>query len=150
MPSETTPKQNPFPLTKDEAELLQHYRASVVEVQRMILPLTRKMAKSHPANAVCEQDAVALQSAAALPDALNDLRKIGFDIEHSQFEMPIFLDAILDKVEQFQDLSEHDKAIVNAICCFAGCAANKASETRANNALMLDIIHDALQGEDHV
>ncbi|MFZ6747246.1 hypothetical protein ACO0LC_28860 [Undibacterium sp. JH2W] len=148
MPSKTTPEQLLSPLSKNEIQLIQAYRIMETGYHLSMLNMMKELARKYPANASSDIKANTIKET-PIPTLAN-LRAIGFDIECNQIDLEVFIESILEKVDDFRVLDEHNKRALNAICCFSGYAAQKAKEARENNELMLENIGNAMEGDCHV
>ncbi|MBC3864341.1 hypothetical protein H8K32_19780 [Undibacterium jejuense] len=137
------------PLSETEIELIQAYRAMEAGHHFQLLAMVKELAAQNP-----DKTGVAAinlkKSPSVKVEVLDDLRKFGFEIEVLQIELNVFVEAILEKTDQFNVENADNLGVINSICCFAGYASQKANEIKALQREMLAIICGTLNGGQHV
>ncbi|MFZ6688477.1 hypothetical protein ACO0K0_12090 [Undibacterium sp. SXout11W] len=136
------------PLSETEIELIQAYRAMEAGHHFQLLAMVKELAAQNP-----DKTGVAAinlkKSRTIKAEVLDDLRKFGFESEEKQIDLNVFVEAILDKIDHFDNLNLHNMGVVNSICCFAGYASQKVMEVTEIHQKMLEIIGYNLQGDRH-
>lgn len=155
MPSIRTSKQSRkeelLPLSEAEKELLKAIRVMSSDAQAHVLRIAKTFALKFPA-APASASAITEEPAFVSIDAVKKTQSLGFEIECTLFDLVVFVESILDKIDAIgiDSLDREGAAAVNAICCFAGYADKKVKEIQHTNNRILDVVGQAMRGGQHV
>lgn len=155
MPSIRTSKQSRkeelLPLSDAEKELLKAIRGMNSDSQAYVLRVAKALDPEFPA-APASASAIAEEPAFVSIDVVKEARSLGFDIEITLFDLVVFVDSILDKIDaiKLESLDSEGAAAVNAICCFAGYADKQVKEIQHTNNRILAVVGQAMRGVQHV
>lgn len=155
MPSIRTSKQSRkeelLPLSEAEKELLKAIRVMNSDAQAHVLRMAKAFALEFPA-APASASAIAEEPAFVSIDVVKETKSLGFEIECILFDLAVFVESILDKIDAIgmDSLDREGAAAVNAICCFAGYADKQVKEIQHTNNRILDVVGQAIRGDLHV
>ncbi|WP_423707821.1 hypothetical protein [Undibacterium sp. WLX3042] len=141
-------KEELLPLSDTEKELLKAIRVMNSDAQARVLRIAKTFALKFPASA----SAIAEKPAFVSIDVVKKTQSLGFEIECTLFDLVVFVESILDKIDAIgmDSLDREGAAAVNAICCFAGYADRKVKEIQHTNNRILEVVFHAIRGGQHV